>query len=118
MASLHLESRRLSQRKPATCMFMYTIYFLPQQSPDGVGVHHEPNGLPGKLGGPAEAHGPWGGDSPAGGCHLGGLLRAHLSKAHLTVKLCFQVEMLLCSALLALNFPRFGRRVHVNALFG
>lgn len=45
-----------------------------------MGVHHEPNELSGQFCGPAKAHGPGGGHTPVGGCHLGSLLRANLSK--------------------------------------
>lgn len=44
------------------------------QRPNGVGVHHEPGELSGQLCSPAEADGPGGGGSSAGGCHLGCLL--------------------------------------------
>lgn len=50
-----------------------------------MGVHHEPDELSGKLCSPAEEDGARSGDPPAGGRHLGGLLRAHLSKDFVTL---------------------------------
>lgn len=51
-----------------------TFLLISPQCTDGVGVHHEPDELSGKLCSPAEADGPGRGDTPAGGCHLGRLL--------------------------------------------
>ena len=67
-------------------MCVCVLACAPSSSPDGVGVHHEPDGLSGQFRGPEEAHGSGGGDPAAGGHHLGGLLRAHLRKTlHITV---------------------------------
>jgi len=43
------------------------------QRPNGVGIHHEPDELSGQLCSTAEADGPGGGDTLAGGCYLGRL---------------------------------------------
>lgn len=50
-----------------------------------MGVYHEPDELPEQLRGSAEADGVGRGHTAAGGCHLGGVLRAHLGKSLSTV---------------------------------